>query len=412
MSREMKDSGIEWIGQIPQHWIALPNKHLMKKLKMIPSRYNNEPILSLTMDGVIVRDLDAGGKMPASFDGYQKISKGNLLMCLFDIDVTPRCIGLIKQDGVTSPAYSQFVLNAGNYAPYYYYLYLYLDNDKLLLPLAKNLRHSLTEDVLGEIPMIQPPLSEQQSIANYLDFKCSQIDLLSANIKQQIEKLGEYRKALITQAVTKGLDPDVEIKDSGIELIGSIPKHWTTPSMKRLITFKAGKNLTSEEIDSVGKYPVYGGNGLRGYFDRFNISGTNILVGRQGALAGNVHLTSGDLWATDHALVSSFHQDANKTYVFYLLATMNLNRYATNTAAQPGLAASFIENLKIPLAPLEEQMRIADYLDSQCSQIDSIIKTKNEALSMLLDYKKSLIFDYVTGKREVPDPYRKDGSHE
>ena len=114
MSREMKNSGIEWIGQIPQHWIALPNKYLMKKLKMILSRYNDEPILSLTMDGVIVRDLDAGGKMPTSFDGYQKISKGNLLMCLFDIDVTPRCIGLIKQDGVTSPAYSQFVLNLNN----------------------------------------------------------------------------------------------------------------------------------------------------------------------------------------------------------------------------------------------------------------------------------------------------------
>lgn len=106
--RQMKDSNIPWIGEIPINWKTMSNKYLMKKVKDINAIYNGEDILSLSMKGVHVRDLEAGGKMPSTFDGYQNVYEGNLLMCLFDIDVTPRCIGLIKQDGITSPAYSQF----------------------------------------------------------------------------------------------------------------------------------------------------------------------------------------------------------------------------------------------------------------------------------------------------------------
>ena len=117
--REMKPSSMEWVGDIPASWKVMPNKYLMYKKKEICPVYNGEDILSLTMKGVIVRDLDAGGKMPTSFDGYQRLEPGNLLMCLFDIDVTPRCIGLIKQTGLSSPAYSQFVLCDNANAAYY-----------------------------------------------------------------------------------------------------------------------------------------------------------------------------------------------------------------------------------------------------------------------------------------------------
>ena len=117
----MKSSGIPWAPEIPVHWKVMANKYLMHKVKEIVPKYEGQPIISLSMNGVIVRDLDAGGKMPTSFDGYQHIKPGNLLMCLFDIDVTPRCIGLIKNDGLTSPAYSQFAMKEEAYAPYYYY---------------------------------------------------------------------------------------------------------------------------------------------------------------------------------------------------------------------------------------------------------------------------------------------------
>ena len=124
-AHEMKDSGVDWIGEIPISWRVIPNKYVMKKIKNIRPTYNGDTILSLSQKGVIVRNLEnPSGKMPTTFDGYQFIEKGNLLMCLFDIDVTPRCIGLIKNDGLCSPAYSQFVLDKNGYAPYYYYYYL------------------------------------------------------------------------------------------------------------------------------------------------------------------------------------------------------------------------------------------------------------------------------------------------
>ena len=164
--------------------------------------YNGEDILSLTMNGVVVRDLDAGGKMPSSFDGYQKIYAGNLLMCLFDIDVTPRCIGLITSNGVTSPAYSQFEMKKRAYASFYNYYYLMMDYTKELLHLAKNLRHSLNEEQFGNIKAPVPPLSEQQAIADYLDEKCAQIDELISQKQSQLETLETYKKSLIFEYVT------------------------------------------------------------------------------------------------------------------------------------------------------------------------------------------------------------------
>lgn len=201
-SAPMKECSVSWARQIPQHWKVMPNKHLMTKIKNICPIYKGEDILSLTMYGVIVRDLDAGGKMPSSFDGYQYIKKDNLLMCLFDIDVTPRCIGIIKQNGITSPAYSQFKMKEIAKARFYYYYYLMLDYTKELLHLAKNLRHSLTEDQLGAIKQLVPPLDEQQEIADYLDNKCAEIEQIIADKKSQIETLDGFKKSLIYEYVT------------------------------------------------------------------------------------------------------------------------------------------------------------------------------------------------------------------
>lgn len=199
---KMKDSGIDWIGEMPEHWDTMPNKYIMYKVKEIQNKYEGEDIISLSIDGVKVRDLEAGGKMPTSFDGYQKIKPNRLLMCLFDMDVTPRCIGIINDEGLTSPAYSQFAMTPNAYAPYFYYYYLSLDYDKTLVHLAKNLRHSLTEDQLGAIRVVFPPLSEQQSIADYLDDKCSQIDTVIVQKEQLVRQLQEYKKSIIYEYVT------------------------------------------------------------------------------------------------------------------------------------------------------------------------------------------------------------------
>lgn len=201
-SVNMKDSGIPWAPEIPIHWKVMANKYLMHKVKEIVPLYEGQDIISLSMNGVIVRDLDAGGKMPATFNGYQHIKPGNLLMCLFDIDVTPRCIGLIRNDGLTSPAYSQFAMKEEAYAPFYYYFYLKMDYAKELVYLSKNMRHSLNEDQFGALPTVVPPMDEQIAIANYLDEKCKVIDESIADKQEQIEKLKAYKASLIYEYVT------------------------------------------------------------------------------------------------------------------------------------------------------------------------------------------------------------------
>lgn len=198
----MKDSGIEWIGEIPEHWEILPHKRIMRKIKEIQEHYNGENIISLTMKGVIIRDLEAGGKMPATFDGYQRVYPNNLLQCLFDIDVTPRCVGLIKEYGLTSPAYSQFELFSNAYSPYYDYLLRYMDDIKAMLHLSKNLRSSLTEADFGAISTCVPPVCEQKTIADYLDTKCTEIDNLISIKLSKIDSLKEYKKSIIYEYVT------------------------------------------------------------------------------------------------------------------------------------------------------------------------------------------------------------------
>lgn len=199
---EMKDSGFEWIGNMPAHWRLIQNKHVMRKQKRICDSYKGQDIISLTMNGVIIRDLGAGGKMPTTFDGYQFVYPGELLMCLFDIDVTPRCVGRVYNEGLTSPAYSCFVLNDGMILDYYYYYYLMMDNTKELLHLAKNLRHSLTEEQLGQIKVPVPPVEEQVQIGKELDEKTEMIDSLISEKESLISDLEDYKKSLIFEVVT------------------------------------------------------------------------------------------------------------------------------------------------------------------------------------------------------------------
>ena len=202
-----------------------------------------------------------------------------------------------------------------------------------------------------------------------------------------------------------------EMKDSGIEWIGKIPKDWSYSKVKYHCSMKSGDNITSLNIEETSHYPVYGGNGQRGYFSQYNVDGDKILIGRQGALAGNMHYVSGKFWATDHAIVTTPFKDINILYFFYLLKGYELNRYAQDTAAQPGLAVSKIMNLAIYLPSVCEQQQIADYLDTKCSEIDATAEDIQKEISLLEDYKKSVITEAVT-KGLNPDAEMKDSGIE
>lgn len=412
--REMKPSSMEWIGDIPLSWKVMPNKYLMHKKKEICPAYNGEDILSLTMKGVIVRDLDAGGKMPASFDGYQRLEPGNLLMCLFDIDVTPRCIGLIKQAGLSSPAYSQFVLSDSANAAYYCYYYTMLDNDKTLLHLAKNLRHSLTEDQLGAIPVIVPPIDEQQRIADFLDAKCAEIDALVADIQTQIDTLEQYKRSVITETVTKGLNPDAEMKDSGIQWVGQMPLAWdAVPNkylmykVKNICPVYNGEDILSLTTNGVIIRDLNGGGKMPTSFD-----------GYQKVTPGNLLMCLFDIDVTPRCigLVKNFgltspaySQFVMRTgayapyyYYYYLMVDYTKELLHMSKNLRHSLTEDQLGAIKAPNPPYEEQVQIAEFLDKECVEISRVIEDKNKQLATLDKYKKSLIFEYVTGKKEVP----------
>lgn len=187
-----------------------------------------------------------------------------------------------------------------------------------------------------------------------------------------------------------------KMRDSGIPWIGEVPDGWEFSKIKYHCTMKSGDNITALDISNNGEYPVYGGNGLRGFYKIYNKNGNHILIGRQGALAGNVHLVNGKFWATDHAVVVTLKNDVFINYFFRMLESMNLNQYAFDTAAQPGLSVSRIMNLNIVLPNLEEQHHIADFLDSKCFEIDTLIENLRVRMESAKEYKKAVITEAVT----------------
>ena len=187
-----------------------------------------------------------------------------------------------------------------------------------------------------------------------------------------------------------------KMRDSGIPWIGEVPEGWEFSKIKYHCTMKSGDNITALDISDNGEYPVYGGNGLRGFYKIYNKNGNHILIGRQGALAGNVHLVNGKFWATDHAVIVTLKNDVFINYFFRMLESMSLNQYAFDTAAQPGLSVSRIMNLNIVLPNLKEQHRIADFLGSKCSEIDTLIENLRARMESAKEYKKAVITEAVT----------------
>ena len=429
MSRIMKDSGIIWVGKIPQTWAVKPNKRVMTKRKKICNKYQGEDVLSLTMNGVIVRDLENPyGKMPLTFDGYQCVEEGNLLMCLFDIDVTPRCIGIINSNGLTSPAYSQFELIEGN-VRYFYYYYLYLDYTKELLHITKSLRHTLTESQLGEIYIPYPSEGEQEHISNYLDIHCALIDYTIENQKLAIEKLKEYKQSIITEAVTTGLNPNVPMKDSGIEWIGEIPEHWNLMKFRYVISsIKSGTSVNASY------YPA--GNNEVGvlktscvYNYKFEIEenkcvnldeitrvscpvkGDTVIMSRMNTpelvgAAGYVDADSENIYLPDRLWQVSFDKNVQAKYAWYYLISKNVRKYfelismGTSSSMQ-NITQGQLNSLPIGYPSIEEQNEITKYLDTKTLSIDNAVRRKELVIAKLESFRKSLIYECVTGKREV-----------
>lgn len=426
--RDMKESGIEWVGLIPVNWNTIANKYVMKKEKRICDKWNGEDVLSLTLNGVIVRDLvNPYGKMPATFDGYQYAYNGELLMCLFDIDVTPRCVGRVFNDGVTSPAYSCFKLNDGYDVGYYYYYYLMVDQTKELLHLAKNLRHSFTEEQLGVLKVPVPPIKEQRNIVEYLDSQCAEIDTLLDKTRKSIEEYIQLKQVVITQALTKGIRDNRNMKNSGIEWIGEIPEEWGIAKIKYGVT-KVGSGKTpsggaetyasegilflrSQNIYDTGLVldnPVYITDEVDEDMKNTRVLPNDVLLNITGGSIGRCCIfpkEQGKANVNQHVSIirvidSIFLPEYMHYYWMSSLGKISISLLQTG-GNREGMSANAIKNSLIPMIPIDEQREIIDYLDAKCIEMDNLISKKEQFLNELEVYKKSLIYECVTGKRKV-----------
>lgn len=393
-----KDSGIAWIGEIPEHWKVKKLGHLYipRNEKVSDQDY---PALSVTMQGVLLQ-----------LENVAKTNDGDnrKLVKIGDFAINSRSdrrgsCGISKYDGSVS-LINTVLIPINDMNPVFYE---WLFHSSLFSDEYYRWGHGIVNDLwttkwqeMKNIQIVAPPLQEQQSIAAYLDQKCGEIDELITLQEEMITKLQSYKQSVITEAVTKGLDKNVPLKDSGIKWIGKIPEHWKITKVQYLAQLKSGYNLTTEEITDNGLYPVYGGNGIRGYYDKYFLERDYVLIGRQGALCGNINYSTNKSWATEHAVVCYPKIKYVTRWFGELLRVMNLNQYSL-AAAQPGLAVERIKLLPIPIIPLSEQQAIADYLDQKCSEIDELISIKQQKIEKLKEYKKSLIFECVTGKRKV-----------
>ncbi len=403
MAEQMKPSGIDWIGDIPESWKVTRLQTLFDQVKDKNSGTKEKNLLSLSYGKIVKKDIEgAFGLIPESFDTYNIIKKNDIVLRLTDMqnDQVSLRTGLVKEEkGIITSAYVTIRLRFGSPSYYHWYLYAF-DTSKQIYAFGQGVRQSLTFEELKKMLILLPSPKEQQAIADFLDEECAQIDSIATDLEKQIALLQQYKKSLITETVTKGLDKSVPMKDSGVEWIGKIPDHWDAKRMKYFLSVSSGDAITNEQLED-GEYPVYGGGKQMGYFNRTNVDKNKILIGRVGANCGCVTITDVPSWATDNALVVQTY--CHFKYIYYLLISADLNRL-NEANAQPLITGAKVGNCVVSFTKnYAEQEEIARYLDEHCEKIENIIVGKQEQLETIRQHKKSLIYEYVTGKKRVKE---------
>ena len=420
MRRNIKDSEIEWIGCIPENWKLTKNKYVMHKEKVICEKYSGEDVLSLSVNGVIKRNLDAGGKMPTSFDGYQYTVPGDLLLCLFDIDVTPRCVGLIKNEGVTSPAYSRYKVHEGCDASYYDFLLRSIDDKKVFVHLSKNLRNSLNETDFGVLPTIEPPYEEQVAIAEFLQKQCENIDLILEKTIMSIDEYKKLKETVISRAVTRGIRTDRKFLKSGIKWVQELPEGWKEINPKALFIQRKDKAFEGErQLTASQQY------GVIFQEDYMEITGSKIVTVEkdfsilkhveEGDFVISMRSFQGGLEYSENTgsissayvmLIPNLEKVYPKFYRWLFKSSVYINALqSTSNLVRDGQAMRYSNFAQVRLydIPIEEQKEIADYLEEKCKAIDVLIEKKEKFVNELKQYKESIIYEYVNGKKEVPE---------
>lgn len=424
--RETKNSDFEWIGEIPAEWglSKIGQVYRLRNTKVSDTDY---PPLSVTNKG-IVPQLDTAAKTNAH-DDRKLVRRGDFAInsrsdrrgsCgISDYDGSVSLINTILAPlGEMNPNYYNWLFHTIQFADEFY-----------------KWGHGIVDDLwttgwqdMKRIMIPVPPLQEQKIIADFLDTKCAEIDALTADIQTQIDTLEQYKRSVITETVTKGLNPNAEMKDSGIDGAGVTPSHWKTTRLcyECYIRARLGwRGLKADEYVEEGYAFISAFNIQNGKLvwtplnyitkERFDESpeiklhSGDVLIVKDGAGVGKCarvdDLPMGGTTPNSSIAVITPSKNLNYRYVCYYLQSAVFNNFVLllyNGMGVPHLTQEVMSKIKILVPPLKEQMVISDYLDAKCTEIDAVVETKKAQLATLDEYKKSLIFEYVTGKKEVP----------
>lgn len=400
----MKDSGIPWIGEIPKEWKTEKFKHVFRIKKVLAGKLGYD-VLSVTQKGLRVKDITSNeGQVASDYTNYQRVHPNDFVMN--HMDLITGYVDVAKQEGVTSPDYRTFYsINADSTNnQYYLYIFQFCYKTRLFYNLGQGVsqfgRWRLPAEQQNEFVIPVPSFSEQQRIAEFLDRKCGEIDEAIALQEEFIEELKAYKQSVITEAVTRGLNPNVKFKDSGIDWIGKIPQGWEVVQLKRYARVNNGKEVPVElSADDENAKPVYGSGGVFKYTNEIMYSGEAVMFGRKGTLGKPLYVND-SFWVVDTMYFLTYPNKLFPKYSYYQLSAFDWNPFITQTAI-PSIVASDVIAAFICVPPLTEQRQIADYLDTKCAEIDSLIAIKQQKIEELKDYKKSVIYEYVSGKKEA-----------
>lgn len=426
--REMKDSGIAWIGAMPRAWKMNTIAQIFLQVKCKNTGLQEKNLLSLSYGKVKRKSIDTvEGLLPESFDGYNIIEKDDIVLRLTDLqnDHTSLRVGLAEERGIITSAYLT-IRNRSNFCPKYLYYYLHsFDIAKGFYGMGAGVRQGLNWDGVKWLKILAPSVPEQERIAAFLDAECAEIDAVLEKTRASIEEYKKLKQAVITQAVTKGIRGDRPMKDSGIEWIGEIPAEWEIRKIFRAIN-KVGDidHYMPDSVDDGIPYLMTGD--LQEKLSDVNLKRCKkVSFQDYEMLSSKIRVSKGDVifarYATigtvcfvdteDNILVSYacliIKPDSSLLYgeflFYYLKSTAFLEEIKqyikANTQANVGLDS--VSKAKIALPSVHEQQKIVEYLRDKCKKIDALIAKKQQYLTEIENYKKSLIYEYVTGKKEV-----------
>jgi type I restriction enzyme S subunit len=415
-------SGFDWMGQIPSHWLLTKNRYGFQKIDNGFNESDNTPVLSLTIKGIKVKTNLNFGKSSESYIGHQMVKKGDIVFTPRDFDQTPILSDVSEYDGCISNLYivdktKENVLN--HYVNYYWYGLKYsCDYFKIF---SHGMRYSFNRFQFDEIPLLIPPISEQKQIVKFLDEKTSQIDNLISLTEKKIELLKQKRTSLINEVVTKGLNTDVEMKDSGVEWIGEIPKHWEISQIRYLTTILRGQfshRPRNDERFYNGNYPfiqtgdvVSSGKYLTNYTQTLNDLGYS--VSKEFPIGTLVMTISGNVGDVSILKIKSCFPDSiigfspytkrlSVEYLYYVFYVLKGEFHKNSTiSTQMNLNVERVGSIKITFPSLSEQKQIVEYIDTHTTETDKLVSIEQRRIETLKEYRQSLISEVVNGKIRV-----------